>query len=299
MNKTILYLDMDNVLVDFKSGLARVSDEVKSQYECDENGKQHYDDIPGLFGLMDPVEGAVEAVGKLKEKYDLYILSTAPWNNPSAWSDKLLWVKRYFGDTFHKRLILTHHKNLCLQSGAYLVDDRHRHGANQFGDHWIQLGSDRFPDWDSVVKFLLHDSAASSGLEEARALAMRAHKDQVDKAGAPYFSHPERVANRCQTDDEKIVAYLHDTIEDTFVSEELLEEMGFPQAIVEAVLAVTRKDGESYEDFVARAKKNPIGRQVKIHDLEDNMDITRLPDLNDEDSLRLKKYLKAYHYLKS
>lgn len=157
MEKPILYLDMDNVLVDFKSGLDKVSNDIKAQYECDDNGKPHYDDIPGLFGLMEPVFGAVEAVAKLQEKYDLYILSTAPWNNPSAWSDKLLWVKRYFGDVFHKRLILTHHKDLCIQPGAYLVDDRHRHGAYKFGNHWIQLGSERFPDWDSVVAFLMNN----------------------------------------------------------------------------------------------------------------------------------------------
>lgn len=155
MNKPILYLDMDNVLVDFKSGLDKVGEDIKKEYEHDENGKQHYDDIPGLFALMEPMPGAVDAVEKLKGAFDLYILSTAPWNNPSSWSDKLLWVKKYFGDTFKKRLILTHHKNLCLQPGAYLIDDRPRHGADQFGDHWIQLGSDKFPDWDSVVKFLV------------------------------------------------------------------------------------------------------------------------------------------------
>lgn len=104
---------------------------------------------------MDPIPGAVEAVDKLKEKYDIYILSTAPWNNPSAWSDKLLWVKKYFGVVFYKRLILSHHKNLCIQPGAYLVDDRARHGADQFGDNWIEFGSEKFPNWEVVTTFLL------------------------------------------------------------------------------------------------------------------------------------------------
>lgn len=100
--------------------------------------------------------------------------------------------------------------------------------------------------------------------------------------------------NRCQT----IVALLHDTIEDTEVSPEDLLSKGFSQEIVDAILSVTKRKGENYEDFVARAKQNPIGRIVKIHDLEDNMDIRRLDTLNDESVVRLRKYLKAYHFLK-
>lgn len=154
MEKPILYFDMDNVLVDFASGLAKVGDDVRRGYERDAAGKPHYDDIPGIFALMEPMEGAVEAVEALKDKYDIYILSTAPWDNPSAWSDKLEWVKRYFGEAFYKRVILTHHKNLCNQPGAYLIDDRSRHGADCFGQRWIQFGSERFPDWSSIVEYL-------------------------------------------------------------------------------------------------------------------------------------------------
>lgn len=115
----------------------------------------------------------------------------------------------------------------------------------------------------------------------------------------PYHLHPERVASRCSTDAEKIVALLHDTIEDTDITPEYLLSESFPDDIVEAVLSVTKRDGESYEDFVTRAKTNPIGRMVKIHDLEDNMDIRRLNELSDESVERLRKYLKAYHYLQS
>ena len=126
-----------------------------------------------------------------------------------------------------------------------------------------------------------------------------AHAGQVDKAGMPYHLHPERVAARCSTDAETIVALLHDTIEDTDITPEYLLNKGFPQYIVDGVISVTKRDGESYEDFVARAKQNSIGRMVKIHDLEDNMDIRRLPYLDDKAFERLRKYLKAYHLLKS
>lgn len=129
-------------------------------------------------------------------------------------------------------------------------------------------------------------------------ICLNSHAGQVDKAGMPYHLHPERVAARCSTDAETIVALLHDTIEDTEVSTEDLLSKGFSQEIVDAILSVTKRKGENYEDFVARAKQNPIGRIVKIHDLEDNMDIRRLDTLSDESVARLRKYLKAYHFLK-
>lgn len=135
-------------------------------------------------------------------------------------------------------------------------------------------------------------------LEKALNLATRAHKGQTDKSGAPYIFHSIRVANRCSTDEERIVALLHDTIEDTDITPEYLLSEGFPQSIVDAVLSVTRNEEENYEDFVKRSHLNPIGRQVKLHDLEDNMDITRLNELTEKDIARLNKYLKAYKYLK-
>lgn len=156
----VIFFDMDNVLVDFKSGLERVAPEVKAQYEADENGKQHYDDIPGLFSLMDPMPGAVEAVEALAAsgKYELYVLSTAPWGNPSAWTDKARWIQKHFksdkpGGVFYKRLILSHHKNMCVQPNAWLIDDREAHGSVCFGPRFIHFGSEKFPNWDAVVAF--------------------------------------------------------------------------------------------------------------------------------------------------
>lgn len=85
--------------------------------------------------------------------YDCYILSTAPWKNPSAWSDKVLWVTRYLDDVFHKRMVITHCKNLC--KGDILIDDRGKNGTSEFEGEWIQFGSVRFPDWKSVLDYLL------------------------------------------------------------------------------------------------------------------------------------------------
>lgn len=142
-----LYIDMDNVLVDFKSGIDRMPAEILSQYEG------HLDDVPGIFSLMDPMPGAIEAFERLAQRYDVYILSTAPWNNPTAWSDKVIWVQRYLGDVAYKRLILSHHKNLCM--GDYIIDDRTRHGVDIFDGEHIHFGTARFPNWDSVLEYLL------------------------------------------------------------------------------------------------------------------------------------------------
>ncbi len=138
----------------------------------------------------------------------------------------------------------------------------------------------------------------NSLLEKALQIAVKAHSGQIDKAGSAYIFHPIRVSNRCSTDDERIVALLHDTIEDTEVTTEYLLMEGFPRNIVDAILSVTRNEDESYDDFIKRSRLNPIGRQVKLHDLEDNMDIKRLNELTEKDIYRLNKYIKAYKYLK-
>lgn len=143
-----VYVDMDNVLVDFESGLARLSAGELQMY------RGRYDEVPNIFGLMQPKEGAIESVRALMQAYDVYVLSTAPWNNPSAWSDKLEWVKRYLGAEMYKRLILSHHKE--LNRGDYLIDDRLKNGAVRFNGELILFGSEQFPDWQAVTGYLLN-----------------------------------------------------------------------------------------------------------------------------------------------
>lgn len=151
--KKRLFLDIDNVLVDFQSGLEKIDEETKSQYRAKEPGeKDRLDEIPSLFGKMEPMLGAIEAVHKQAEKYDVFIQSTAPWKNPSAWSDKVEWVTKYFDVVFHKRMIITHRKDLV--KGDYLIDDRGKNGTSEFKGEWIEFGSERFPDRKSVVDYL-------------------------------------------------------------------------------------------------------------------------------------------------
>jgi len=143
----ILYIDMDNVLVDFPSALSSVSEEQQKKFAG------RLDEVPGIFSLMKPLQGAINAFNQLSKQYDTYILSTAPWENPSAWSDKVLWVQKYLGAPAHKRLILSHNKN--LNSGHYLIDDRLKNGVDKFTGEHIHFGTEMYPDWDSVCKHLL------------------------------------------------------------------------------------------------------------------------------------------------
>lgn len=146
--KKILYIDMDNVLVDFPSAFERVTETEKIKYRDD------MDEIPNIFSKMDPIPNAIESFEILSKHFDTYILSTAPWENPSAWSDKLNWVKTHLGQSAYKRLILSHNKN--LNKGEYLIDDRPANGAKYFEGEWIHFSSNRFPDWDSVTRYLLN-----------------------------------------------------------------------------------------------------------------------------------------------
>jgi len=148
VEKKILYIDMDGVLVNFQSGIDRLTEAEKIEYKDQEKNAPH------IFSKMEPIEGAIEAYKMLAEKYDTYILSTAPWNNETALGDKVAWAKRYLGDTIYKRLILSHNKNLNM--GHYLIDDRpHKNGAADFKGELIHFRSEKFPDWNSVLDFLL------------------------------------------------------------------------------------------------------------------------------------------------
>ncbi|MEI6820535.1 MAG: GTP pyrophosphokinase [Bacteroidota bacterium] len=131
-------------------------------------------------------------------------------------------------------------------------------------------------------------------LEQAIIIAAEAHKKQVDKSGKPYILHPIRVMLNVETKDEMICAVLHDVIEDSKVKPKDLLEKGFTLEIIEAILSVTKNpDDKDYFDFIERAKKNPIGRKVKIADLNDNLDISRIDNPKENDYERMEKYRKA------
>jgi (p)ppGpp synthase/HD superfamily hydrolase len=137
-----------------------------------------------------------------------------------------------------------------------------------------------------------------SKLAQAIQLATQLHEGQVDKAGKNYIEHPLRVMNSVEGEVEKMVAVLHDTLEDTAITFEELETL-FGTVVASAVAALSRKDGEEYFDFIHRLKENPIAVKVKIADLKDNMDLSRLDKVSDHDLQRYAKYEKALQMLTS
>ncbi len=138
-----------------------------------------------------------------------------------------------------------------------------------------------------------------STLERAITIAAQAHQGQTDKAHEPYILHPIRVMLRLSTPDERMAAVLHDLLEDTDWSRMDLEREGFSRAVLDAVEALTRRSDETYEDFLHRVSLNPIALRVKLADLEDNLDASRIAQLTDRDVRRMEKYRAARTLLES
>ena len=138
--------------------------------------------------------------------------------------------------------------------------------------------------------------AYSRDVEGAQALAIARHEGQTDKAGMPYYTHPERVASRLETPEEQVIGWLHDTVEDTGLSlDEVAERFGAETA--RAVDAVSRREGEAWEAYLDRVAQNPVARKVKISDLIDNSNLTRIPRVTMRDVERHAKYNRALRYL--
>lgn len=135
---------MDGVLVDSNS--TGINNDTKKEY------KDQIYNAPDFFKDMTPLEGAIDAYKILCKKFDTYILTAAPWGNPTAANNKIDWVKKYLPDEAYKRIIISHNKHLCM--GDYLVDDSTRNGAAEFVGEHIHFGTDTFPDWKSVLDYL-------------------------------------------------------------------------------------------------------------------------------------------------
>lgn len=150
MTRKILYIDMDGTLVDFRSGLRKLGLPEDEGFPGDE--------VEGIFELMDPMPGALEAVHELAGHFELFILSTSPWNNPTALPGKLAWLKLHLGageeNPFYKQVVFSHRKDLNV--GDFLIDDRPGHrGADRFTGELIPFGTPTFPDWARVTAYLL------------------------------------------------------------------------------------------------------------------------------------------------
>jgi GTP diphosphokinase / guanosine-3',5'-bis(diphosphate) 3'-diphosphatase len=136
-------------------------------------------------------------------------------------------------------------------------------------------------------------------LERAISLAAERHAGQVDKANAPYILHPLRVMLNVPDIDHKIVAVLHDILEDTTTTIDELYRLGFQTHLIDAIIALTKQEGESRIQAAQRTVQNPIARVVKLADITDNMDLTRIQTPTMKDFERLKEYQQVRDILLS
>ena len=145
----IIYIDLDGVVADFEKGRLQHPLSTITPYI----GRP--DKLPGVYENLDPITDSIESVTELfnNPDFDVYFLSSAPWDNPEAWTHKRLWVAKYFDvKIIRKRLILSHHKQLLI--GDYLIDDNQWNGASDFQGKWIHFGSQEFPNWKTVLNYL-------------------------------------------------------------------------------------------------------------------------------------------------
>lgn len=150
-NKKIIYVDLDGVVVDLLGY-------IDNEYTDEQITKVGYGtiidrDARGFYKAA-PIEGSLKAIETLhaSEKYDVFLLSTAPWANEDAWTAKRVWVEKYLGFSMNRRLILSHRKDLL--KGDYLVDDRPNNGAADFEGELIKFGNEEFKDWKAVLNYL-------------------------------------------------------------------------------------------------------------------------------------------------
>jgi 5'(3')-deoxyribonucleotidase len=161
MRKKILYIDMDGVVADFDKALEVYDSEINNRnHENDSNQaiarNNKVDEIceanEDFFHNIPSIAGAVDAVSKLFEKFDIYFLSTPMWNAPHSFTGKRIWIEKYFGEMASKRLILTHRKDLNV--GEFLIDDRICNGVENFTGFHIHFGSEKFPNWEATYQYL-------------------------------------------------------------------------------------------------------------------------------------------------
>jgi len=134
-----------------------------------------------------------------------------------------------------------------------------------------------------------------SNLGRAIAIAASAHQDQLDKNGIPYILHPIRLMLKMESEEQMIAAILHDVIEDTEWTLDQLHAEGFSKRIIDLVDLLSRREPESYAEFIERLRADPVAIKIKLADLEDNMDLTRLPEITKKDISRLKR--SHHHWL--
>lgn len=202
-----------------------------------------------------------------------------------------------------------------LNSNEVVKDDNGKRYTYRFGaEEWVRSGIMVRYMWPDDSKFdqyiIISEEKALQLLDEQRRnldkllelaieVATQAHKGQLDKGGNPYILHSQAVAAALDSTENKIVAYLHDVVEDTEITLEDLKEMGFTYRIVNSIRILTKPKDISYEDYLKSVKKDSNAWHVKMADIKHNMDISRIPEPTAKDFARIEKYKKALAFLES
>jgi len=142
----IVYVDMDGVICNFSKKFNELKMTMSEHAAMASEG---------LFENLEPISGAIEAVYAISELYEVYFLTTAPWSNVYSWTEKRIWIGKNFDKRFNRKLIISSNKGLL--SGEYLIDDNLSNGVGDFKGKHIHFGTEKFPDWDTIVTFLLNN----------------------------------------------------------------------------------------------------------------------------------------------
>lgn len=157
MKKKVVLCDMDGVIADFTAGIKRINPNLTM---TEKNYNKEEDEVnkivlncPNFFQTLPPIEGGIEAVKLLMQHYEVHFCSTPMETVPHSLTGKKEWLNHHFGDLAYKNLILTHRKDWVI--GDYLIDDRTKNGAGEFTGEHIHFGTEKFPDWETVLKYLI------------------------------------------------------------------------------------------------------------------------------------------------
>ena len=314
MKKTV-YLDMDNTLVDFLSAFARLDPACTTR-------DTEMDDIPGIFALMDPMPGAIEAVHELAPLFDVYVLSTAPWDNPSAWHDKVAWIRTTSAPAGQPPVqaadpVAPQEPEPRRVPGRRPPAQERCRAIPRVRRRGHPLRPGRHPQ-DMARGRRLPEGARMSTQRrpDGRAVPRRARRpgrtgagDRRDRPPRPgstswtstYIGHPAAVAARFDPMEQTLeccAAWLHDVIEDSQdIDADLLAQAGVHAEVIEVVELLTRRTGDG-DDYYRRIAAHPAAKAVKLSDIRHNTDPDRTRQLSDETRERLaEKYGHALDLL--
>ena len=311
-----IYFDMDGVVADFDRGVLELChmQPLDQETSTEEDNRLLYAKMCEVSHFYDNLKAIPAGVILLWEMYRRYgtkvgILSGIPKPNrgiDDAKDDKISWCGRYLPKDIELVICYRAEKvERAENKDCYLVDDYSKNireweaaGGSGVYCKYVADAVKALKEYGLIDKNEPLITGDENIVEEAARLATLAHEGQKDKAGKPYINHPTAVAAGVETPVEKAVAYMHDVLEDTTVSEADLRAL-FGDEITDALCLLNHKKSVDYFDYVRNLKSNPVSRAVKLSDLRHNMQIDRIPNPTEKDFVRIKKYEKAVQILTS